>query len=295
MIKKSIEKKKRWLERLQNTRRYYSFQRWKDKPSGEKVSVKQLWRWISFDIYYLINWNINLLLQLKHFGSEVKNYSGLSFFRQWKRMAYLVFFIHKDSINFRLHHLFDEEMWEKASKLSYARHYLIQLKFDGFFPSYEKEIIVNKYSFYQHCRKHDLNTPKVHAIIRDSEITYVSEDSFALPKEDLFVKELRGSQGRGIDFFPFENGRYNSSEKLSFNSESLLAHLKKRSVNTKGLIIQETIKNHKEWRKFTNGSLATCRIVTGRSPHNQNEIIPFFGMIRPSLKRIIPAHALYSF
>lgn len=280
MSNQSIEKKKRWLNRLQNTRRYYSFQKWSDKPPGTKISLKKLLEWISEDISYLIRWNINLMLQLKNFGNEVKKYSGLSFFEQWKRMAFLVFKIHKDSTNFRLHHLFDADQWEKAARFCYARQYLIQLKFEGFFPEEEIEIIRNKFEFYQYCKRHSFNTPKVYAIIKNGKIVYPIENSFSFPEQDLFVKDLTGSQGRGVKYFKYKNRKYYDLDESNYSSKELHAYLSQQSKNTKGVIIQQAIKNHSKWKKFTNGSLATCRIVTGRSPYNEGEIIPFFAALR---------------
>lgn len=113
-MSEEIEKRKRWLKRLQAVQRNYAFQRWMDKPEGENLSVFKVLKWVWNDINFLVKWNINLLLQLKKYGAEVKKYSGLSFFEQWKRMAYLVFVIRADSSKFRYNHLFDQDRWDNV-------------------------------------------------------------------------------------------------------------------------------------------------------------------------------------
>lgn len=92
------EKRHRWLKRLQRTGRNYAYQKWMDNTKDEKVSLKELLKWIRDDIFFLVKWNINLLLQLRAYGSVVKKNSGLSFFQQWRRMAYVVFVVRVEEI-----------------------------------------------------------------------------------------------------------------------------------------------------------------------------------------------------
>lgn len=280
MNNQSVQKKKRWLERLQNTRQYYFFQRVSDKPAGAKVSAKELLGWIWDDITYLIKWNINLFLQLRAYGSVIKKYSGLSYFQQWKRMAYVVFKVRTDSINLRVYRLYEEEYWDKVHTYSFNRHTLVQNEFMGY--PYKDDITLfrDKLKYYKFCRAHNIKTPEVYSVFEFGKIAYSNTPCDPLPRKNLFVKELNGSSGRGAKKLTYFEGLFIDRAGNVYKLKELEEYLKRITKNGRGLIVQEALENHTEWKKFTNGSLATCRLVTGRSPHNEGEIIPFFAAFR---------------
>lgn len=280
MNNQSLQKRKTWLERIRRTRRFYSFQKWVDTPNDEKISPFKVLKWIIDDVIYLIKWNINILMQLRSYGMAVKRYSGLSLTRQWMRMAYLVFVIQTDSNKFRHSHLFEEERWKKAHKFSYGRHRALHNGIEGFLYEEEKNLIINKYKFYQFCQEHSWDTPAVYAIFKKGQIIYPDNDKCFLPERDLFVKQLDGGEGRGAKYFTYENGAYRDSNGRFYDSERLLSYLICESKYKESLMVQEAKKNHFEWKRFSNGSLATCRIVTGRLPDNSSKIIPFFATLR---------------
>lgn len=287
MDEQSIEKRERWLKRIQNERRNYSYQKWIDKPDDKNVLITELLKWILDDITFLIKWNINLLLQLRAYGSVVKKYSGLSFVDQWKRMGYLVFVIRTDSSNFRYNHLFENERWEKVDLFSYSRHNLIEMRTDGFSPKEDVNLINNKNSFYRCCERYGWHTPKIYAIYDQGILTYSDEDKIRLPKKDLFIKNVGGGQGRCAQYLTYENDTYRDLDKNEFDTESLLDYLQIKSKERESLLIQDAKKNHAEWKKFSNGSLATCRIVSGRSLKKKNEIEIFFASLRMPIGKMV--------
>lgn len=275
----STEKKNLWLKRIHNCRRHYFFQKWMDNAEGENISVKNLLKWVANDISYLIKWNINLLLQLRAYGSVVKKYSGLSFFQQWKRMAYLVFRVRVDSNALRVHHLFQDERWANVHTYSFNRHTLVQNEFMGY--SYQDEItcLRDKLKYYKFCRDHNIKTPEVYSVIEKGTITFSNAEEGPLPPKNLFMKELHGSHGRGAKKFVYTDGVFSDRSGNVHSPDELASYFKDMSKKVGGVIVQEALENHPEWKKFTNGSLATCRVVTGRSPDN-DDIIPFFAVFR---------------
>lgn len=280
MNNQSLQKRNRWLKRIQKSRRFYSFQKWMDTPEGEKVSPFEILKWIFSDVNYLIQWNINILLQMWHYGVSIKRYSGLSLTQQWMRMAYLVFVIQTDSNRFRYNHLFEDHRWKRVHKFSYGRHRTIHQKIKGFLYSEETNLIINKFEFYKFCQKHGWNTPRIHAMFKKGQCIYPDNEKCKFPKRDLFVKPLDEGEGREAKYFTYENGVYRDSKGEFYDSGELLSYLESESQFKKSLIVQEAKKNHSEWKKFSNGSLATCRIVTGRSSDNSSYIIPFFATLR---------------
>lgn len=279
-MKSQQNKKDKWLERVQGMRRYYAFQRWADHPKEKRVGGVQFIKWLAADVVYLAKWNLNLFLQLRAFGTAVKNYSGLSFYQQWKRMAYLVFKVRVDSNTLRIYHLFEDDRWKKVHTYSFNRHTMVQNEFLGYPYQEELDCFRDKRKYYEFCKNNSINTAEVYAVIDEGKEVFSNPETGLIPSEDLFVKELKGSGGRGGMRFTFSDGIFKNREGKEFKKGELENYLKDISNEGVPIIIQEVLQNHKEWRKFTNGSLATCRIVTGRSPHNQNEIIPFFAALR---------------
>lgn len=279
MNNQSVPKRKRWLKRIQNCRRLYFCQKWKDKPDGEKISPFEFLKWVTDDILYFIKWNINLLLQLRAYGTVVRKYSGLSFFEQWKRMAYLVFKIRVDSNALRIHHLFEDDRWKKVHTYSFNRHTLVQNEFMGYPHQDEITCFRDKLKYFKFCRDHNIKTPEVYSVIEKGVITFSNSDEGSLPTKSLFMKELHGSHGRGAKKFVYKDGSFRDRSGNVYRPNELESYFKEISKKTGGVIVQEALENHPEWKKFTNGSLATCRLVTGRSPHN-DEIIPLFAVFR---------------
>jgi len=278
------EKKKRWLQRIQNTKRHYSFQKWSDKRSNEKKLPIRLLSWIKDDIFYLVKWNINLLLNLRTYGTLIKKKSGLTYFQQWKRMAYLAFSVRTDTRAFRSYNLFDQHRWQEKDKFSFGRHYSILRRFSGFLCEGESNFINNKFDFCQLCKKNGWYTPEIHGIVEKGRLIYPREKNPKLPPKDLFVKELAGGRGDGAKYFKFTGNSYTDLKGKTFSEDEILSYLKEGSRRS-SLIIQDAVKNHDNWRKFSNGSLATCRIVTGRSPKDHEEIILFLAALRMPVEK----------
>lgn len=150
----------------------------------------------------------------------------------------------------------------------------------GFFPADDVRIIHHKYELYKRCKKYGWNTPTIHAMYYEGSLTYPNNGKLHFPKRDLFIKNINGGQGRGSRYLIYKNGIYHDLKGREYTTEKLHSFLKKNSKSKEGLLVQDAVKNHDEWKKFSNGSLATCRIVTGRSLNNKDIIIPFFASLR---------------
>jgi hypothetical protein len=116
-------------------------------------------------------------------------------------------------------------------------------------------------------------------LLRGGRLIYPRRKKLKLPQKDLFVKELAGGRGDGTKYFKYTGNLFVDLNGQTFTNNEIYSFLKEGSRKN-SLIIQDAVKNHDEWKKFSNGSLATCRIVTGRSPHDNDEIIPFIAALR---------------
>lgn len=275
----SEKRREKWFRRLETSRRGYFFQNWRRARKKGKSFWMEFVKGIYSDMRYLFMWNINLILQLKRYGSAIKYNHGISYIEQWYKMAYLVFVLRASSKRFRTHHLFKPENWKKAREFTYGRHDFIHRALLGYHHENELEILKNKLKFFEFCRAHPFNTPEVLAVFENGEVTY-PQAKFTVPTQNLFVKDLEGGQGSGVKKFMYKDGEYYDLQGSSYSKEEIYDLLIEYSENVTGTLVQSTIKNHIEWEKFTNGSVATCRIVTARSPRNDQEIIPMFASFR---------------
>lgn len=276
----SREKREKWLRLFRQVSRGYSFQKWSDERKKRSISLLEFIRWLCDDIAYFLIWNVNLVLQLRAYGSVIKRNYGLTFFQQWIRMAYLVFIIRTDSKKLRTNHLFDPERWKRVDEFAFNRQNIVHNNILGFPHHEELEICVNKLKFWQFCSSGGWHTPEVLAVYEKGTIMYPSTGVFHVPKTDLFVKEVCGGMGRGAKKFCYDNGIYLDRAGNKFSGRDICLFLSDYSTNKSAILIQKVLKNHDSWKGFTNGSLATCRIVIGRSPSVANEVIPLLATLR---------------
>lgn len=279
---KSVKTQQRenWMQYLYQARRVYFFQKWADKRKDRSVSLDEIAQWIYTDIRHIVRWNINILLQIRAYGDIIKKTYGVSFFRQWYRMVYIVLFLRTTATRFRTAHLFDENHWKQVEDFSYGRHFNVMDRMLGYPHHDELKIITDKFQFFKFCTEKGIRTPKVLAVFEDGEISYPSNRDFQIPSNDLFMKELAGGMGRGARKFTFNNGRFFDRFENVFTKDELLNFLIQYSKTISNIIVQPAINNHKTWKKFTSGGLATCRIVTGISATDKHEIEPLLAVMK---------------
>lgn len=272
--------RERWLELLRQARRVYFFQKWKDQREVRKVRISEIIQWTFADTRHIVLWNINILLQLRAYGAQIKKAYGLSYFRQWCRMAYLVFVIRTLASSFRLNHFFDQKRWNRVQDFAFNRHIKVHNNTLGYPHHEELGILAHKLKFFEYCQSKHVQNPEILAVFEEGKITLPSNGVFRIPKSDLFVKELAGGMGRGAMKFSYTNGCFQNRTGKMYTANDLLTFLKDYSSKTNSILVQHALKNHHSWQNFTDGGLATCRIVTGISPDDESDIIPFFASMK---------------
>ena len=275
-----INVREAWLNELQLSRRVYFFQKWKDQGKERHISGKELLEWLRLDLLYLFESTINLLLNLRKFGPAIKKEYGISYFRQLYRMAFLVYVIRTKAARFRLNHLFHDNRWKRVKEYAFSKHIRVHNVVLGYPHHEELGILAHKLKFYHYCKNNQINTPEILAVYSSGLLTSPSSLPPEIPKKDLFMKEVAGGNGRGAKKFMYDDGFYRDSNGAKYFREDLNRFFVDYSNTISGIIIQDALQNHDYWKKFTSGGLATCRIVTGISPLDTDEIMPFFATVK---------------
>lgn len=267
-----------WNRRIMDSRRKYFFEHLRKLNGLSGFSFLQTFKWMKDDAVYTAKWGINILLQLRAYGSVTKKRYGISLRIQAARMMYLAFIKRLEPKYFRSYHLFKQERWNNVDRFAFDQYHVQYQLMDRSFPE-EKEILKNKFSFYTYCRDLSIHTPEVIAVFIAGELTYSATKEFQLPDEDVFVKDLYGKSGQGTKRFYYNKGTFIDKEGTVYSPESIFKLLLNDSKESRGIVLQKIEKNHAEWRQFTPGSLCTCRVVTARLP-NSELIQPLFCSFR---------------
>lgn len=267
----------RWWERILSDRRQYFFQKINQKHNSQIKTLSKVIGWIWDDARYLSRLGVNILLQLRAFGSMMKEKHGVSFWDQFKRMSYLAFILHVDPTNLRGRRLYLPQSWQFVDNYTYQHDKSQYLLAEQSYPD-EIEIFEDKFLFFQFCQKNGISTPHIFGIFEKGQITCPGRETFDLPREDLFVKLLRGKAGQGIRKFNWTGNTFKDIRGKEYSTKELLAYLKEESHRS-ALVLQNVMVIHPAWSGFTSGALATCRIVTAKLP-DEDSIIPLFASLR---------------
>jgi len=268
---------KRWQCRIRNSRKKYFFNYLMGKKSWEEKTFIYLLKLVYADYVYLLRNLKKIYIELKSFGKIVKRISGLSYSEQFSRYFYLVFVERVYPSVFRSHHLFKESKWSKVKKFTFS-HFRVQQEFAALTYPQEVKVFLNKFEFFLYCSRLQLPTPKVIAVFEKGKRIYPDTDVI-MPLENLFIKERDGQMGEGIKKLTYTNGYYVDKSDKKFTAGQIMDYLLRKSSEGKSWMLQEYIENHDLWRGFTNGSLATCRIVTAKCP-DENKIKPIVMAMR---------------
>ncbi len=275
MTKQEDIYRQRWWNRLQKSKRSYFFEK-----SSEEENVSVFKKFVCFknDAIYVFRWTFNILIQIRMYGADIKRNYHISFLRQFSRMAYLAFVIRVNPRNFRKYRLFKQKNWSNVDDYAFA-HVNVQRTFsNALFPD-EIDLFLNKFLFFQFCREYDFRSPSVLAAYENGRCIFSEFENKQLPKEDLFIKKMNGMMGMGAKKLLYQDGVYTDNRGNRYNEESLFNLLEETSIKNYPVLLQHVIKNHPSWSKFTSGALATCRIVTYRTP-DSSEIKPLFATFR---------------
>ena len=125
-------------------------------------------------------------------------------------------------------------------------------------------VLQNKLLFWRHCTSHHLPAIPVLAVADQGTLAIIPGVNEADWSEDLILKPLAGHGGAGIERWESLGGsRYRSPEVGILSLQELQSHIALRS-ETRRLLVQPRVCNDPETSSFSNGSLATVRVLTGR-------------------------------
>jgi hypothetical protein len=134
--------------------------------------------------------------------------------------------------------------------------------------SEDEKCFVDKNAFWRWCTANNLPTVSNLMEIEGGKI--VAQHEAALAGVDLFVKPRNGDWGIGVSRWRFEKTalmhRYLDSHGRAFSEPDLVNWLCQRSKDlATPYIVQPLLANHRELRGYTNGALATIRLMTIRA------------------------------
>lgn len=270
--------RERWLNRIQQGKRKYFFERFKENSEKHGNSFLKVAAWFKEDVVYVFRWTLNVFIQISTYGYDIKKNYDASYSRQFYRMMYLVLVTRVKPNNFRKYRLFKQNNWQKVNDFVFA-HAGSQRTFSNYLFPEEVDLFLNKFLFSEFCKIHGFYSPNILAAYDNGECIFLENPDYKLPKKDLFIKKMSGMMGMGALKLVYQEGVYVDNDGRSYNEEGVFNLLKETSRKKYPIILQCVIKNHFSWSKFTSGSLATCRIVTYRLPDN-SEIKPFFATFR---------------
>lgn len=277
MNKLSADYRNAWWTRIQNERRQYFFQKFGNKEKLGKRDLMQVFRWIADDIRYIKKWGVNILLQLRTYGPIIQKKYGLSKWTQFWRMAYLTFYHQVDPKSIRGRRLYLPESWKYVDDYTYKHDESQYFLAERSFPK-EISIFENKFEFLKSCQSNNIATPEILAIFENGSMSFSVDSSFSLPRQNLFIKYLTGKAGLGINKMKWFSGKFSDYNGNEFTPEELSVRLAEESKRS-GIILQDVVNNHSSWAGYTSGALATCRIVTAKSP-DDGSVIPLFAALR---------------
>jgi|GEM_PF-3165012 len=136
----------------------------------------------------------------------------------------------------------------------------------------ETGFLAQKIPFWRFCRNHNIPCAPILAVATRGKVD-LSDSSGSLPPTDLFLKLEDMYCGIGAELWQW------SAEKEAWyhngvwkNKSEFLRHLQFTSQENT-LLVQPRLMNHPDILPFTNGSLATLRVVTCRVPGEEPKVL----------------------
>ena len=132
----------------------------------------------------------------------------------------------------------------------------------------------DKALFSFRCRDYQLPSVPLLMLLEYGMVLRRDHDGSVLPHQDLFVKRVRGTGGRGAERWKYlPDGRYQDAGDRVLTEAELLEHLKRLTlVWGKGCIVQPRLTNHCDLTDLSNGALTTVRVITCRNERDECEV-----------------------
>jgi putative polysaccharide biosynthesis protein len=125
----------------------------------------------------------------------------------------------------------------------------------------------NKLAFAKICEEHALpHVATLAAFSREKQLAPVGP--FVPDSDTLFIKDLYGSGGRGVEEWTRKDGHFFDSAGQCANAEELVEILRSRDC-----IVQPVIRNHPAFAVLTDGPLATLRLITMINGAGEAELV----------------------
>lgn len=229
-----------------------------------------------------------ILSDIRMYGDTIKQEYGRFKITQLYQQLYMLFILGIPSRYYRVYLLFKKDRWNLIKEFTYdniePEKFLIKNSLYEREDVYEREndIFKNKFEFYTHCLKNEISTPPILSVIKFNEKSILENEYLDLPKEDIFIKTIDGTRGVGSSKFTYSKDGYKDELGALYNLESLINLLSNRKLNDnhyrREFIVQPALQNHKDWKQFTSGAMATCRILSIQNL--ENDIIPIAATLR---------------
>lgn len=268
-----------WYKYFSSQNNHPDIAKWPNPRNWEGASWKLIAGWLWSDTRRFIDRCSQIRSELRQFGGLIQQQYGVSRGRQFRQLSYLAFSLGIPLKHYRGYQLFKPERWKLVDDFLYEQGALQRECIARTYPK-EEETLRDKLKFALHCKAHSIPTPDVLAVFDRGKMIYPEAPDLNLPGEDLFVKELRGGQGRGIEKISYKGpDSWRFSESTGhLSKDELINRLISQSDRAEGVLVQPVVRNHDDWLAFTPGGLATARIVTGRG--QKGEIIPIGASLR---------------
>lgn len=166
-----------------------------------------------------------------------------------------------DYRTFIKNHLWEEESPEIL--LGYLSHEEICVLLSHLNRDVPTSFLDNKREFSEYCATHALPTPPILVKVSgDSDLQLSTGD---LPQIDLFVKTEDGVCGTGCErWMRSKDDQSWRHQDMVFDGAEMVGYLESLAKQG-GVLIQPVLTNHPAIEHYSNGSLATLRVVTCRS------------------------------
>jgi len=132
----------------------------------------------------------------------------------------------------------------------------------------------SKVAFTARCRDYQLPAVPIAMFLENGRILTGDAKASPLPRQDLFVKRVRGTGGYGAErWVHLDADRYRDAGGAILTEAALLERLKGLTLTCgKGYIVQPRLVNHRDIADLSNGSLTTVRVMTCRNERGDYEV-----------------------
>ena len=136
----------------------------------------------------------------------------------------------------------------------------------------EAELLLDKARFERWLVDRGFPTVRTLMEFADGEATRSHLPEERLPRCDLFSKPNDSLQGFGTEQWHFEGDGWTSADGRRWTEQELITELRERS-RTRGILLQEQLRNHHALAPLTAGTLSTVRVLTLRKLNGDIQVV----------------------